>query len=80
MKEEEEQERVNQEKAAEEAGEDGDGQDSSQGPWKKSGKTRHVAPVAPKPGRHRIVLTLGTRDDGNDIMFANMIGYKQGFL
>ncbi len=66
MKEEEEQERVNQEKAAEEAGEDGDGQDGSHGPWKKSGTThRNVAPVAPKPGRHRIVLTLGTRGDGN---------------
>ena len=55
VKEEEEQERVNQEKAAEEAGEDRDGQDN-QGVW-KSVRPQPVAPVAPKPGRHHIFLT-----------------------
>ncbi|KAK2186653.1 hypothetical protein NP493_194g08016 [Ridgeia piscesae] len=46
-KEEEEQERVNQEKAAEEGGEDRDGQDSTQGPW-KSVRPQPAAPV-PQP-------------------------------
>ena len=46
---------MNQEKAAEEGGEDRDGQDSTQGPW-KSVRPQPAAPV-PQPGRRLTSLT-----------------------
>ena len=67
---------MNQEKAAEEGGEDRDGQDSNQGVW-RSVKPQPVAPV-PQPGRHLTLLTWPVLIKSHEAFELQLCVLRQG--